>query len=205
MALAQIHDLDDARRRRGDAARSDAERTDETSDATLVRAAAQGDRRATSRLYERHHRLVAGLAFRLMGTREGLDDVVQDTFVAAIEGLPRLREGQAFAKWIGSITVRTAQRHIRRHRRRVRFGLVAGAELELDLFVSPSAPPDVTEELRRLYLGLSRVGAEERVALLLRRVEGYSNEEVAEALGVSLATAKRRIARASAKISEGNA
>jgi RNA polymerase sigma-70 factor (ECF subfamily) len=55
--------------------------------------------------------------------------------------------------------------------------------------------------LRRFYAILDRLGAEERTAFALRHLEGFKLEEVAEALGTSLATAKRRLQRASAIVS----
>jgi RNA polymerase sigma-70 factor (ECF subfamily) len=59
-----------------------------------------------------------------------------------------------------------------------------------------AAGPDVAAELRIVYERLERLPAEQRIAFLLRRVEGMELEEVAHKMGISLATAKRRIAAA---------
>ena len=58
------------------------------------------------------------------------------------------------------------------------------------------APPDVALELRELYGVVASMAPELRVPLLLRRVEGLTLEEIAESVGCSLATAKRRLAAA---------
>ena len=62
------------------------------------------------------------------------------------------------------------------------------------------APPDVQTELRAVYALIDALPARERLALVLRRVEGMSHEEVAEALGVSLSTAKRLAASSDAAL-----
>jgi len=64
------------------------------------------------------------------------------------------------------------------------------------------ASDEATEALRRTYLVLDRLPREERIAFALRTIEGMKLEEVADACGVSLATAKRRLARAEQRFLE---
>lgn len=75
-------------------------------------------------------------------------------------------------------------------------GLRHHEPIDLDTLISASAPQDVQVELRAIYALVETLPPTTRLALLLRRVEGLSLEEVAAMLGVSLATAKRRIAEA---------
>jgi RNA polymerase sigma-70 factor (ECF subfamily) len=141
--------------------------------------------------------MVNGLAFRLMGRDADVDDVVQDAFVTAFAGLHRLDDPQAFAAWLGSIVVRTSGKVIRRRRLLERLGLRQRREpIDIDAVATRAAGPDVGAELRRVYERLEGLPAEERIAFLLRRVEGMELDEIARAMGVSLATAKRRIAAA---------
>lgn len=165
----------------------------EPSDADLVRAAREGDRVAQDALYRRHARMVLGLAHRVLARDDEVDDVVQDAFVAAFSGLRKLSDPQSFAKWLGSITVRTARSRIRRRQIRRRLGLVRGEPVDADRMVSPEAPPDVAAELRALYGMLERLEPDVRIALVLRRVEGMTLPEIAEHMGLSLATVKRKI------------
>jgi RNA polymerase sigma factor (sigma-70 family) len=72
--------------------------------------------------------------------------------------------------------------------------------LDEDMFVSEDAPPDVRAELNAIYAMIHALPARERIALVLRRVEGLSHEEVADALGVSLSTAKRVVASSEAAL-----
>jgi RNA polymerase sigma-70 factor (ECF subfamily) len=167
------------------------------SDAALVLAARAGEAWAQEALFRRHAPMINGLAFRLMGRDADVDDLVQDAFVTAFARLDGLDDPQAFAAWLGSILVRTAGKVIRRRAMLERLGLRRRHEpVDIDRVAARVAGPDVATELRRVYERLERLPAEQRVAFLLRRVEGMELEEIARAMGISLATAKRRIAAA---------
>ena len=167
------------------------------SDAALVLAARAGEAWAQEALFRRHGPMVNGLAFRLMGRDADVDDLVQDAFVTAFARLGGLEDPQAFAAWLGSIVVRTAGKVIRRRVLLERLGLRRKRDpIDIDTVATRVAGPDVAAELRRIYERLERLPAEERIAFLLRRVEGLELQEIATMTGVSLATAKRRIAAA---------
>ena len=70
----------------------------------------------------------------------------------------------------------------------------------MDALVSRSAPADVQLELRAVYGILDGLPSRMRIALVLRRVEGASQDEVAEYLGVSVSTAKRLIIEAELRL-----
>jgi RNA polymerase sigma-70 factor (ECF subfamily) len=166
-------------------------------DAALVVAARAGEDWAREALFRRHAPMVAGMAFRLLGRDEDVDDLVQDSFVEALRSLDRLQAPQAFASWLASIVVRTSSKVIRRRRLLTRLGLRRGdGGVDVDAVVSPSAPPDVATELRALYARIEALPARERVALVLRRVEGLGIDEIAALVGASPATVKRRVAEA---------
>lgn len=141
--------------------------------------------------------MVNGLALRLIGRDSDVDDLVQDTFIEALAHLDRLREPQALAGWLRSIVVHRAGKLLRRRRLLERFGLGRGSlDVDPDALIAKSAPADVAVELRAIYFRIERMPAHVRVALVLRKVEGHSLEEVAEITGVSLATVKRRLVEA---------
>jgi RNA polymerase sigma-70 factor (ECF subfamily) len=176
------------------------------SDAALVVEARAGESWAQEALFRRHAPRLNGLAFRVMGRDDEVDDLVQDTFVAAFEGLGRLTDPQAFASWIASILVRQAHKKIRRRRMLARLGLGrARSDIDVDAILGASCPPDKAVELRALYGVLNELPADARIALVLRRVEGLSLEEVAEAMDLSLATIKRRLADADRFLEEKGA
>lgn len=166
------------------------------SDVQLVLAAKNGDAWARDALFSRYARLVHGLAFRLMGSDADVDDLAQDAFVEALKNLDRLADPGAFSSWLGSIVVRTAHKRIRRRKLMERLGLRRGEPIDVEALPLDLAPPDVRAELKRVYGVLDRLPSEERVALVLRRVEGLELAEIAERMELSLATVKRRIAAA---------
>jgi RNA polymerase sigma-70 factor (ECF subfamily) len=165
------------------------------SDAALVTAARANERWAVEALFQRHAPMMNGLAYRLLGRDAEVDDVVQDSFLRAMDNLGSLKEPQAFAAWLGSIVVRTVSKLLRRRKLLSRLGLRRQDEpLDVDSIVGQSAPPDAIVELRALYAKIEGMPVDVRVPLLLRRVEGLALEEIAERTGKSLATVKRRIA-----------
>lgn len=166
----------------------------EDTDESLVERAAAGDRRAFTVLYRRHARYLAGVAFRLMGESSELDDVVQEAFLVGLRNLGKLEQATKLRPWLVTILVRRVQ-HRLQGRARQRW---LGRQLK---WVSPSvSDPHVSREVNELYRVLERLPAKLRVPWTLSRVEGGVLEEVAEWCGTSLATVKRRIARADAHV-----
>lgn len=167
------------------------------SNAALVGEALGGHSWAHEALFRRHGRMALGLAHRLLaGSGIDADDLVQDAFVTAYSKLDTLREPEAFGSWLGSIVVRTASKRLRRHRLRLRFGLARSEPVDMDLVVSPAASPEVAVLLEQAYGILDLLRPDERVAFLLRRVEGLTVAEIAERMDVSLSTVKRRLTAA---------
>ena len=167
------------------------------SDAELVLAARAGDAWASDALVRRHAARVNGLVLRLLGRDRDVDDVVQETFATALTALDRLQEPQAFAAWLSSIVVRITGKLIRRRRLLARLGLGrASLAIDLDELIGPTVPLDDAMELRRLYALAERLPASLRIPLLLRRVEGLGLDELGRVTGLSVATVKRRVAKA---------
>lgn len=170
-------------------------------DADLVGRALLGDRTAEGLIYRRHARAIAGLAARLSGSRSDAEDIVQETFVRALEHLRDLRDPNALRPWLTRIAVTCAQRRLRRKKFLGWLGVSGGEEdLAFDALAAPDASPEVRAELARVASVLSRTPEAERVAWVLHRVEGETLESVAEACECSLATAKRRIAAVEARL-----
>jgi RNA polymerase sigma-70 factor (ECF subfamily) len=170
------------------------------SDASLVAQALLGDVAAKAQLFKRHVRMAAALAFRLTAQDGDVDDIVQDSFIAAFSGLRRLEDPQAFGGWLRTIVTGTSIAVIRRRRLLRRLGFRGPDPIALERVVAASAPPDVAAELRAIYGVIEGLPPDERVTVLLRRVEQLSLEEIAERTNVSLATVKRRLRRAETRL-----
>ncbi len=146
--------------------------------------------------------MVNGLAFRLLGRDSDLDDLVQESFAQALASLQRLRSGETFAAWMSAIVVRTAHKLLRRRRLMTQLGLLRREPVDVEAMLARDTPQDVVLELRVLYGLVERMPPELRIPLLLRHLDDASLEEIAQLTGVSLATVKRRLTKASANLDE---
>lgn len=171
------------------------------SDLELVERLARGDQWAKEALYRRYVKLVWSTALHLVRNRADAQDVVQDTFVEALRDLGGLRVSGALRPWLLRITVHQAHRRFRRRKLLRRLGLHRSIDdAPLESLLHPGASPEVLGELRVIDRALYRGGDADRCAWLLRYVDGYTLEEVADACACSLATAKRRLSRAHALV-----
>lgn len=175
---------------------------DRLSDAQLVESALAHDLHAKRQLFERYVSVAGAIAFRLTGSESDVEDIVQDSFIAAFDGLAKLHEPQAFRAWLASIVTRTAIATLRRRRLLYRIGLLRREPIRIEALTAPSAPADVVAELRAVYAVIDAFPAVERVTLLLRRFEQLSLEQIAEQTGASLATVKRRLSRAEQRLTD---
>ena len=170
-------------------------------DAQLVLAIRAGDRAAEEQLYRRHGPSVLRLATRLLRSTDEARDVLQDTFLAAYLQLDDLAEPRALGGWLRAICVRLVQRRFRRRKLLAFIGLDGSTEdAKLELQLAPDADPEVRADLRLIDALFDRLPMAEKVAWMLRHVEGLSLAETANACACSLATAKRRIAAADAVV-----
>jgi RNA polymerase sigma-70 factor (ECF subfamily) len=169
-------------------------------DAALVLAARAGELWAQEALFQRYARMVLALSQRILAGRDDADDLAQDAFVYAFTRLDTLNNPQAFHAWLRSIVVRTASKRLRRQRLLTRLGLRRAEPIEPDTVITTEAPPDIAAELRGVYALIERLPAEERVALVLRRVEGMELLEIAAEMKLSLATVKRRLSAAEGRL-----
>lgn len=154
----------------------------------------EGDTRAAAELFRRHAASVNGLIFRLLGDDSDRDDLVNQVFVNVFRHIGQLRDETKLRSWILSVTVNVVRQELRRRgfwRR-----LFGGTPRDPDLFEDVTADPETRQLLARACTALDRLSATERLAFTLRFVEGYQLQEVAELFSCSLATAKRRVARA---------
>lgn len=169
-------------------------------EADLVAAVQAGDRLAMAALFDRYSPDVLRMLRRVLGTDPDLADLVQEVFARVLRGIDQVHDPYALRGWISSIAVFVARECIRRRKRRWWLGLWRRPQDESDAFESgfEEAPTDweAREALRTVYRILDSLSAEERLVFTLRFFEGMELTEVASACGFSLATAKRRIAKA---------
>jgi RNA polymerase sigma-70 factor (ECF subfamily) len=162
-------------------------------DATLARAAADADPAAAGIVWDRFSALVRGLLRRSLGPNHDVEDQVQEVFLRFFRQVGTLRDPTAVRSFLIGITIRVAGTELRRRRfRRWLFLTDTGALPDEAVVV---VDEEAREALARLYVILDRVDDESRLAFVLRHIQGLELTDVAAALGISLATTKRRLAK----------
>lgn len=149
---------------------------------------------ATAALVERYGDHVRRVLMRLLGGDDAEQgDLFQEVITEAWAGIGRLQDPGALKAWLTRIAVFVARGAIRRRRRRRWLVLVA------DLPDAPAASwagPDLQEAARAVYRIFARMPADERIPFALRMLEGMDLPGIAAACGMSVATVRRRLARA---------
>lgn len=162
------------------------------SDREIVDGVRDRDPRAAAVLYDRYADHVNRLVWRILGGDQEHDDVVQQVFVNALGSIGKLRDPEALEGWLVGITVNTVRREIRGRKARRIFSLVPGtSELPYDPF-----DPESQLVAPRFYAAVARLKTADRIVFTLRFVEGYTLGECAASCRCSLATVKRKLARA---------
>jgi len=167
----------------------------ELSDGDLAVAARAGNDDALDELYRRFVPAVTGTARRLLRASSDVDDVVQETFLIAFEKLAQLDDASAVRAWICRIAFSRAHRRFRS-----RELMRTTDAIMLEQMASSEASPEQRAELALIARALA-LPFELRVPWALRHVVGAGLEDIAESCACSLATAKRRIAKAEAVVS----
>ena len=165
-------------------------------DTALVAGVLGGRADAASALYERHVESIERLVYRLLGPDTELEDVVHDVFLRALESIKRLRDPAALRPWLFGIAIRVVRIRIQR-RMRQRWLKIMPPENVPEVATTPDL--GFGEALKDVYGILQQLPADERIALVLHRVEGLALEEAAANCETSVATFRRRLARAETK------
>ena len=154
----------------------------------LVRAARRGDRPAFDRLVERYAHAVVARQFGWTRDAAAAEDLAQETFLRAWQGLGRLEDVRAFGSWLLSIGGFVGQEWLRRKQtdQRARASLAApGATARADDGPDPA-----------LARALSELPSEVQQLLALRHDRGLSCEEIARELGRPLGSVTKTLSRA---------
>ena len=169
-------------------------------DAVLVVAAKSGDRHAFEILVGRHEQRIFFVARRITRTREGAEDVVQQSFQKAFTHLRKFEGRSAFSTWLTRIAITEALMFLRRGRglREVLIGDLSGNEETTTSLEVPDSNPDPEaiysqrEWVEMLYSAVNELPAGMRRAIQLRELEERSSEETAQIMGISVGALKGR-------------
>ncbi len=164
----------------------------------LVARAVAGDPAAERALYDAHVGRVYRVAYRLAGDDDLARDITQDVFVRAFDRLAEFRHDAAFATWLHRIALSVALNALDKVRR------LRQRETPLEDDFDAAAPERRADpDLRaRLAAAIDALPPGYRAVFLLHDLEGYTHEEIGEALGVRPGTSKAQLFHARARLRE---
>ncbi len=164
----------------------------EPTDDELVRRVCAGDVAAYTPLVDRHYPRYLRFALRMLGTRQDAEEAVQDAFVRAYRGLAQYQERQRFEAWMSRIVVNCC-RTLGAKRRRDASTFVPYDAADYEAGSNDGLDPVGRMEVQRALQTLPKASRE---ALLLKFVDGWNYEEMAEITGASVSALKMRVMRA---------
>ena len=174
---------------------------EDAEDVRLMRLVARGDTSAFEEVIERHQALVAGTAARMLSSNSDVEDIAQQVFIRVWKSARRYVPRAKFTTWLLKITRNLVFNELRRAKRRAQVPLQSepGAE-EIPLKDETNRAPDASlldDELQRaIEEAIMQLPESQRMALVLRRYEQLSYEQIAEVLDLSVPAVKSVLFRA---------
>lgn len=170
----------------------------------LIEAAAGGDPAAFEKLMRMHEGKMYAVALRMCASREDAQDCMQEAMIRAYRAIENFRFQSSFSTWIYRITMNTCLDELRR--RKVRQATSLDALLDAGWAPSGGESPEghamEQDRKRALEQAIRTLPEDMRAAIVLRDIQGYSYDEIADILSVNVGTIKSRISRGREKLRE---
>lgn len=180
---------------------------DDAEDVRLMRLVGGGDTSAFETLVERHQGLVAGTVARMLGSNSDVEDITQQVFIRVWRSAGRYVARAKFTTWLLKITRNLVFNEMRRTKRHPHLPVQIDPEAEeLPLKDETTETPDANllqaELQRAIESAIMQLPETQRMALVLRRYEDLSYDEIAEVLELSLPAVKSLLFRARTELRE---
>ena len=180
---------------------------DDAEDIRLMRLVAEGDTTAFEKLVERHQALVAGTVARMLSSNSDVEDIAQQVFVRVWKSAGRYVARAKFTTWLLKITRNLVFNEMRRAKRHPRVPAQIEPESEeMPLKDEATATPDATllqaELQSAIETAIALLPETQRMALVLRRYEELSYEEISDVLDLSVPAVKSLLFRARTELRE---
>ena len=172
-----------------------------------------GDEKAFSEIVLQRQKKVFNIAYRMLGNSEEARDLAQEVFISVFESIKDLREEIKFDAWLTQITLNHCRNRWKYLKRRQYFSSDSLDDpVETEDGSMPRAIPDPSDGPEILFekkmiqqwiqKGLLQLKEDQRELLVLRDLQGYSYEEMGEALGLAEGTIKSKLHRARMDLKE---
>ena len=161
----------------------------------------RGDMQAFEQLIERHQALVAGTVARMLGSNSEVEDIAQQVFIRVWKSASRYVPRAKFTTWLLKITRNLVFNELRRNKRHAYVPLQTEPNAdELPLKDETGAAPDASllemELQQAIEQAITNLPETQRMALILRRYDELSYEEIGEILDLSVPAVKSLLFRA---------
>ncbi len=155
-------------------------------------------------IVEQYSDLAYSVAFRMLRNAEDAEDAVQEAYISAFKALPNFKGQSKLSTWLYRIVVNACLMKIRKDKSRAKY--ISEKDYDDALVYDWKNDPEeaaVNSELRSvLELGLDKLSPDLRVAVVLRDIQGFSTDESADLLNISIASLKSRLHRARVQLRE---
>jgi RNA polymerase sigma-70 factor (ECF subfamily) len=160
-----------------------------------LRHAIAGDRAARQELLKRCHDFIRRTLYRIAGPTQDLDDLTQTVMEKMLVGLDGLRPDSSLPAWVSSICVNAARDHWRRRKTRSIMGgePEGGMDRLAGETINVHDRSEARDSLRICQSALDQLSLEQRTAFILKVIEGFSVEEVAEIMDSAQSTTRLRL------------
>ena len=172
---------------------------------TLIDRASGGDPEAFNRLMEQHERRMYAVALRMCANREDAQDCLQEAMLRVYRAIGGFKGESSFSTWVYRITMNTCLDELRRRKNKQSTSLddlLDEGWAPADDRSSPERQAVRAETARTLHQTIRELPEDMRAAVVLRDIQGYSYEEIAQILDINVGTIKSRISRGREKLRE---
>jgi RNA polymerase sigma factor (sigma-70 family) len=157
-----------------------------------IRLAQQGDQQAFYQLYQKYHRKVYAICWRMLADKESAEDVCQEVFVQLWQKITNFRGESKFSTWLHSVTNNIVLGHLRKHKNWLQRIFSIEDQTIQDIGVEMEDNTGLTT----LDKHIARLPERARLVFVLFAIEGYRHEEIAKMLNMAVGTSKAQYHRA---------
>lgn len=167
----------------------------------------QGDESAFKKLVDEYQDLVYNTALGIVQNADDADDITQEVFIRVYQSASSFKGDSRVSTWLYRITVSKALDHEKKRKRKKRFGFVQslfGSQDEEQKhaveFDHPGVQLEKKEKAAELFVALKQLPEKQRIAFTLHKLEGQTQQEVAEIMNTTLYAVESLMGRARANL-----
>lgn len=161
-------------------------------DFSLIKRFIDGDESTFRLLVHRHQEKIRNIIYLTLNHSDEVDDLAQEVFITVHKNLKNFRFESQFTTWLYRITVNKCKDYLRKKNVRKIFVPIKEAEEKLD-YTSLTETNDISKLVME---AITKLPSKLRIPLLLKDIEGFSYQEIAETINCEMGTVKSRIFRA---------